>query len=109
VSATRAVPVFPGNTEGMKHNMSELTDLLDKLRKSAGLPGGRVLPHEAHHSTQEQSPQHPPSGVSDSSRPKRMPSEAELSMGAVSTWAGVDAKRWDRMLRELKRDWQPAG
>jgi hypothetical protein len=28
---------------------------------------------------------------------------------AISTWADADAKQWDRVLRELKRDWQPRG
>jgi hypothetical protein len=39
----------------------------------------------------------------------QVPTEADLLLEAISAWADVDAKRWDRVLRELKRDWQPRG
>ena len=93
----------------MKHFMSELTNLLNQLRQTAGLPGGGVLSQEAQSDTQGKISQRPLPGASDYSKPTSVPAEAELLLGALSTWAGVDPKRWDRMLRELKHNWQPTG
>ena len=88
--------------------MSELSDLLSKLRQTAGLPDDGTPALEVLADAGSGLTHYPIPGVAGSV-PYRVPTEAELLLEAISTWADTDAKRWDRFLRELKRDWQPRG
>jgi hypothetical protein len=87
--------------------MSQLNELLIKLRQSAGLP---------EHGPLEDSPDDTASGMTNHEATPSLPSsqfpvstETDSLLETLFGWAGADAKRWDRVLRELKRNWQPRG
>ena len=78
--------------------MSELSNLLNRLRQTAGLDT-RTLGIES--DTNGSADKRP--------MPEVHPSGEELLLEAVRSWAGADSKRWDRILQGLKRDWSPLG
>ena len=78
--------------------MSELSELLNRLRQTAGL----ALPTQETGCSDDGSAIHRP-------MPVVHPSEEELLLDAIRTWAGADAKLGDRVLPGLKRNWSTAG
>jgi hypothetical protein len=81
--------------------LNELSDLLGKLRQTAGFPSGdgvEAVPQ----------PDGQPSAASDTNH-QELTAEADFLLESISSWAGGDGQRWDRVLVELKRSWRPTG
>jgi hypothetical protein len=83
--------------------MSELSNLLNKLRQTAGLTNGDSAMVETPHGDAG-IPE-----VNDRTTPAAAPTEADFLLAAIFAWAGGDARRWNRLLGDLKRTWHPTG
>ena len=88
--------------------MSELNNLLNKLRQTAGLPETNLLELETNPGSTGID-HHPLPEVQESPGLDSAPTQEMVVLEAIAEWAGPDPKRWNRVLKGLKRDWSPHG